>query len=454
MEEEILKKVEIFLKKHNLANSSKTFIVGFSGGADSLCLLDSLNELSKTCGFRIIACHLNHNWRKEAFDEEKRAKEYCESREIEFFSKVLPDDVPKTELAAREERYKFFEEAVLKFKADAIFTGHTKDDNTETILYRIIKGTGIKGLCGIPESRLQGNIQILRPLLSFSRENIEEYCNEKGLVFSEDKSNLDEKYFRNKIRHSLLPLLEKDYNAEVRNSILRLSNVSKDYYEIVENRLDDLKEKIYRDDSIITLEFNKLLDSEKRLVIHDLLDKKEIDFSFEKIEDILSFINKSKNLKNGNTLSIATNTWIFVSKKEIKVIYKIKDNVLKSGLNFKLKDGVYFNEDLKKTLKVTIYKDKRLAKFPQSHEMKAFVDLKEIEQIEFRTRRSGDIIQPFGMQGKMKLKKFFIDRGIPEYQRDEVPVIAIGNEVLWVAGVGLSEKVKVTSSPSHMLEIK
>ena len=166
--------VETFLITHNL--TEKNILVAFSGGYDSMCLLHILKELSCKYNYKLTAIHLNHNWRGEESDnEELNCRNFC--LDIDFYSEKLPTNIPHTETSARDARYEFFNKCAKKFNSNVIFTAHNANDNAETIFYRLLKGTGITGLQGIPAVR---DIYY-RPLLTIFRKDIENYCFEKEL---------------------------------------------------------------------------------------------------------------------------------------------------------------------------------------------------------------------------------------------------------------------------------
>ena len=175
----LTEKVKNFLVKYDLQD--KTIIVGFSGGFDSMCLLDILSRIRQEEAFfdmTVIAAHYNHNWRgEEALREQEICRLFAASRGFEFFTKTAPVGLKKSENEARIARYDFFEEALENFDADAVFTAHNRDDNAETVLYRVIKGTGLVGLKGISRKR----DKFYRPLLDSSRMEILEYCNRNNL---------------------------------------------------------------------------------------------------------------------------------------------------------------------------------------------------------------------------------------------------------------------------------
>ena len=235
-----------FIKSYNLQN--KTVIVGFSGGYDSMCLIHALNNVKEEYTLILVGAHYNHNWRGEtARQEQIRCEEFCKRFGIEFYTETAPDDTKHNETVAREQRYAFFERAQKKYNTDVVFTAHNLNDNAETLIYRIAKGTGLTGLKGIQKKR----DNYYRPLLDISRTNIENYCNENGLKPNIDNSNNDTVHKRNLIRHEILPLLEQ-INPSVINAINNLSKVAECELEVLDEYLNSVKK-----DPIITTEFAK-----------------------------------------------------------------------------------------------------------------------------------------------------------------------------------------------------
>lgn len=451
----VKEKIKGFLEKYNLLNSKNSLLVAFSGGVDSLCLLDAVYELAQEYNFQLTAAHLNHNWRgDESKREEEKAREYCESRNIAFYTETLPSDLPHTELEARNQRYEFFKRTAKKFNSTAILTGHTQTDQAETVLYRIIKGTGTIGLQGIPEVRHQENsVPVYRPILDITREQTIAYCKENNLSPSFDSSNQDEIFLRNKIRLSIMPELKK-LNKDVEESLVRLSKISTDSEDLLEEYLGQIKGKIYINDEIDTKEFLNLSKAAQNRIILDLLLSEKIDYDFERIDRILDFINDNSELKSGNTLSVGQDIWIFTSSKIIKLIHSIKADVIKSTVKVNL-NGETNNPELGKTLTVTPWEGNKPEKFPDEFSQTVYVDLSRIQEpVYFRTREPGDKIQPFGMQQKVRLKKYLINKGIPEFKRDSLPVLATDSNILWIAGVGISELLKVYDKPTHTLTVK
>jgi tRNA(Ile)-lysidine synthase len=451
---ELTTKISDFLSAYNLLQPSKTYLIGFSGGYDSLCLVNVLNDLSKEYGFKLVAAHLNHNWRGgESQQEEIQAKQYCEKNNIIFYSQTLSSDLPKTETEARNQRYIFFEETAQKYKADAIFTGHTKTDNVETVIYRILKGTGVKGLKGIPATRLLGNIPVYRPMLDISREETISYCSVQNLEPNVDSSNENICYQRNKIRLNLIPQL-KEYNLNLEEAILKLSAIASENEEIVNEYISQIQNNILNDKKEIdTAKFMKFSPGVRTKIVKNLLESENIEYDYKKIHNILDFLEISALLKSGNTISVTTDKWLFVSSKIIKIIYSTALNVVKSVLRITFDEKKYYST-LNSSLIITTWQGIKPDKFPQSDADIVFADFSDInEPLYIRTRQSGDRIIPFGATKSTKLKKYLINKGIPEHERDNMLLLTTDKEVLWVAEVGISEKLRVKNTPTHTIEL-
>ncbi len=426
----ITETIELFLKNHNLLD--KKIIVAFSGGYDSMCLLHIIKHL----GCNVAAAHLNHNWRgKESLEDENKCRQFCQAHNIDFYTETLPDNVAKTETAAREARYEFLKHTAEKFGSKCVLTAHNADDNAETVLYRIIKGTGTFGLAGILEKR---DI-FYRPMLDIYRKDIEQYCRENNLFPCHDSSNDNVKYKRNLIRHEILPLME-NINQDVKAAINSLSRVAGEENEIIDNLLPDLE-------NLKTQDFIRNSDAVQKRTVHKFLKKLGIDYDREKIENITEFILQNKDSKSGKTLSLTTDLWLYVSNNEIYTIKSRHNPVIALDITgcgkFKIDDRTFVIEGCNESPE----------KFPPDSECTAYVDLSGIEfPLELRCRRDGDIIRPLGI-GEQKLKKYLNNKKIPNHKKSEMLFLCKDSEVLWAAGLGISEKIKVKTKPTHMLKL-
>lgn len=428
----ITETVKSFLREYKL--DKKKLLVAFSGGYDSLCLLDILHKL----GLNPIAIHLNHNWRgEESLRDENFCCEYCKSRGIEFYTEKLSADIPHTETAAREARYNFFEKCAAKFNSNAVLTAHNLDDLAETMIYRIIKGTGVVGLKGISKQR--GNFY--RPLLDVSRSEIEAYCKENNLTGVNDSSNNDIKYKRNFIRHKLLPLIA-EINENYPQALKSLSEIADETSGIINEFMERIKEETENS----TQKFVKLGKHAQNYFIHDYFKRNNLEYDRRKITDVVDFINQNANSKSGRKASVTKDLWIFASEKKFEFI--TSKPVSAEAMQIKDVGSYEFG-----TYEFSIEKaDSLPEKFPPDKDMTAFVTLKEID-FTLRTRKEGDYICQLGTKGSQTLKKYLNEKKIPNHEKDSVVLLCRDNEILWAAGYGISEKIKVVNKPTHVIKL-
>lgn len=449
----IYSRVLEFIKKCKLED--KTIIVGFSGGYDSMCLLDVLTKIREKEQFfdmTIVAAHFNHNWRgEESLKEQEICRIFASSKGVDFYCKEAPKGLKKTENDARIARYDFFEDAYEEFDADAVFTAHNKDDNAETVLYRIIKGTGLIGLKGISEKR----DYFYRPLLKITREEIVNYCNENNLSPNNDSSNSNTNYRRNYLRLNVIPTLEK-INENVKEALNVLSYNADSDNAIIEEYLNSIRPKVFSEDKIITKEYRSLSNPVKRRILHEYVQALGLDYDYKKINEIYDFIEKNITQRNGATHSLATALWLYADEKIIEPIppkfksnnselVKISEMIVEGIGEYKVGD---------KTLIIKPYIESDLFVFPESTSNFAYVDFSKIEfPLVIRHRKDGDIITPFGMTGSMKLKKYMNAKGVSRHNRDDIFLLCKDNEVIWAVGIGINNKVRVQKKPTHVIEI-
>ena len=310
-------KIEEFLKEYSLENT--TALVGFSGGADSCALIHILNSVKNDFNLKLVGIHLNHGWRKEESDrDEEFARKTCENLKIGFYSEKLSDKISKTETSARDARYEFFEKCAKKHNSNVVFLAHTRDDNIETAIFRFIKGTGPEGLLCIPQNR-----EIFyRPMLDISKNEILKYLNENSIRYIEDSSNNDTKYKRNFIRHEILPKFrEVNENADV--CINNLIKVLKLEYEILNDKLDEIKKDIFKDNKIDAEKFGKLKKSYKMKIIQNYIKDDLKNPNSRQIEKIVDFIDETTSEKQDpqfrkwKKFSINSSLFLYVNKSEI-----------------------------------------------------------------------------------------------------------------------------------------
>ena len=257
------------IKKYNLINSGDKIILGVSGGPDSIAMLDILRQLMSELKFDIFVVHINHNIRgKDADEDEKYVKKYCQKYNIKFFAKKI--DVPTiaknekigTEEAGRKVRYEYFEEILKETKSNKIAIAHNKNDKVETIIMHLLRGSGISGLKGIEPIR--GN-KFIKPLIECDRQEIEKYCRENNLQPRIDKTNFENEYTRNKIRNIVIPYIKKEFNPNIIETITRLAEVVSSEDDFIENIANENYKKL-----LIIEEKNRI---ELKLKEFNLLDE-------------------------------------------------------------------------------------------------------------------------------------------------------------------------------------
>ena len=321
LEEKVLETI----KKYSLIKTGEKVVVGVSGGPDSICLINVLNEIKNQLNCKLIVCHVNHMIREEAGDDEEFVKNYCKEKQIPFFVKhVEVEKLAKTEKIGTEEagrkvRYDFFCEILNKTNANKIATAHTKNDNAETVLMNIIRGSGTQGLKGIVPIR---DNTYIKPLININREEIEEYCKINKLNPRYDKTNSENVYTRNKVRNILIPLIKKEFNPNIIKGINNLSEIvteEQNYLEKIVNniysqiKIEETKEKVILD----LKEFNKQDTIIKKRIL--LLSISKIFGTSKNIERIhIEDIIKLCERNIGNKyLTPNKNVKVFVNKGKI-----------------------------------------------------------------------------------------------------------------------------------------
>ena len=246
MEKNLESKVLNTIIKYNLINENDRIVIGISGGPDSMCLLNILNQLKNKLNIKLFVAHINHMIREEAQEETEYVKEFCKKIGIECFVKYV-DVISKsnaekigTEEAGRKARYSFFEEIRQKVNANKIATAHNSNDNAETVLMNIIRGAGTTGLKGIEPIR---DNKFIRPIIECERTEIEDYCKKENLQPRIDKSNFENIYTRNKIRNILIPQIKSDFNPNIVEALGKLSQVAREENQFISNCVENIIDK-------------------------------------------------------------------------------------------------------------------------------------------------------------------------------------------------------------------
>ena len=439
---ELFREILKLNKKYNLIENNDTIVVGFSGGPDSVFLVEMLKKLQYFFNFKIYLVHINHLLRGEDADsDENFSFEYAKKNNLEIFIKRIPvkeiaKEVGKTlEEVGREERYKFFSEIYEKVGANKIATAHNKDDQIETFLFRLIRGTSLQGLEGI---KIKNN-NIIRPISEIYKKDILEYLNKNEIQYKIDKTNFENEFTRNSIRLDLIPFIEERYNIKFKDKIFSLIE------EIRENNQNNsLSLSNYTDsENRIILEKIKFLsDFDKKNLFSLFLNQKNIEFNRNKIDEINSLIksNGTKKIDLDKTYRIVKDyTHLYIEVKKEDCV--INNNVIQLKIpseqifdNFKIHINIAENLDIPKK------KNQYL------------LDALYNDIIEVRYRKEGDRIFLDEKHSK-KIKEIFIDQKIPKDIRDRLPIFLYNNKIFWIYNVKKAYIPKINKNENKLIKV-
>jgi len=444
-------------------------VVGLSGGPDSTALLLALASLRAAMPLSLSACHVNHHLRGAESDrDEAFCVELCAEqsvpllvRHLRFGGGASPGRV--SEAASREARLGILREAARNQESSWIVLAHTLDDQVETVLFRLFRGTGLAGLIGMEKARrLDARLAILRPVLSVYRLECLDFLERGGVKAVHDSSNDRLDYTRNYIRHRILPLVSDRFPGfEARLEQLRQIVAEEDglLNLMAEETLFELECSDNRGPGYWSLSrFRMLPKPLQGRVLARSLQLRAIAVTFQRVEAILETIGRGSALSLNSRWDIRVDgqalCWL---DKSVQDQERSPPQSLEQTLQI---PGVNLIAALGKALKIEVWTENRqsgqLFTFPAAFSDEALVDLKGASfPLVLRNRRPGDVIRPFGMDQLVKLKKYLHNHkpeGTRGDSRQSLLVIADQKEILWVPGVGLSNRVRVTGAPSHRLQ--
>lgn len=438
----MLNRIKSFIETEKLLPEKSLVVVGLSGGADSMVLLHVLLQL----GYRCIAAHCNFHLRMEESDrDEAFVRNYCSKHIIDLYSidfdtiEYAKSNKISVEMAARELRYNWFEEIRKKTSSVAVAVAHHADDNAETMLLNLVRGTGIRGLTGI--SPKNGNI--IRPLLCVRRKDIEDYARTNNIEFVTDSTNHENEYQRNKLRNLIIPLLSEINPSVVQTlneNAERLRNAFGVYELFVQEKRDLIVEK-KNDDFFIDIELLKN-EAQKETLLYEFC--REFGFNSDQIKGILNSLN-----------GISGKIWYTSTHKAIKD----RNYFIISKLSSKNDCEELIFENTEKIFEPLSLGFKRLTKAAEYQIMRssqcAHVDAGLLKYpLELRRVKTGDSFVPFGMKGRKKLSDFFTDIKLNANQKEKTFVLVSNNEIVWVIGHRVDNRYAVTDKTTEILEIE
>ncbi len=461
----LLRRVLRFIREHNLVRENELLLVGVSGGPDSVCLIHIMAGLKKTLGIELHIAHLNHMLRGAESDadadyvsslaHELGIPATIERREVKDYQK---EHHLSLEEAAREVRYAFFSEVARSLGGDAVAVGHTADDQIETILMHLVRGTGLAGLRGMQTcSALQSpnatELKVVRPLLEVRREETEAYCAARGLTPRSDSSNVLPNQLRNKIRSQLIPLL-RGYNLDIDEALLRMASAADSDLSYIEKEISRVWSKVVGEQSggvtISRAEFSKLHPALKRHLVrsalrHLLGDLRDIEsIHIESLLEALAKpVGKKLSLPRGVAFHGDYGYGLLIARDRLVGSFPALEG--EHSLNipgetefcgWRVGSSILNHKPGKGSEK----------------ELKACFDLDVTgKELTVRRRRSGDRFQPLGMESPKKLQDFMVDARIPRDLRDGVPLVCSPQHIIWVVGWRIDHRARVTPSTKRVL---
>ncbi len=485
-------KVINYCNQHHLLTPQDHIVIGVSGGPDSLCLLHLLTSLADTFNLTLTVAHLNHMLRGiesdadekyvNALTTELNISVFTESQDVASFAQIHQLSL---ETAARHLRYTFLWQIADKVAANKIAIGHHADDQVETVLMHLLRGSGSIGLQGMVPAISIGKLklmttllmpsvpkntpQVIRPLLETSRSDIEQYCQIHNLQPRLDQSNQDTRFFRNRIRQELIPYLET-YNPNIRQVLQRTAKVVSTEAHFLNHKIESIWSTIVinQTSNQITLNLSKWRNLHlalKRAILRKAIETLDTvaEVGFDHIKAAIDILDQGKT---GTKVTLPSNLILQIQYDQLLI-----KNQSISSLSSKDTPSLYKDQSLKIQIPGVTYlpnnnwylqaryiKKTNLPDYTlqSTDHWEAYLDADIVGKTPtLRTRLPGDIFYPIGLdQHHKKIKTFMIDQKIPVEQRDSIPLLINQDQVLWICGYRLDHRARVTASTETLLHLK
>lgn len=448
-------KVLSTIKRFAMLTGGEKILVGLSGGPDSVCLLYILHCLKDSLSLNLSALYIDHGLRPdEAREEIEFCKRLCEKLSIKFLVKSIDVKLYVKEQglsiqeAARELRFQTFESVAQELNAQKIALGHILDDQLETFFMRFFSGSGPKGLSGIPPIRGP----IIRPLLETDRKDVEEFLNKEHISFIVDSSNLKKNYLRNRLRLSLIPELKKLF-PQIAQTVSRTMHILREeekYFDIIVTKT--IMKLISRKTNARTELFLSPLEAMDKVILRRVL-RKAIDetkglrgIEFVHIESIIDLV---KHGRRGGRLFLP---------RGLRVIKDYSTLILTSEMLPKLNSvnlsipGTVVLKEIGAVIKASI--ENKIETYGNTRTLAVFDAEKTGLELTVRARANGDFFYPMGFGKRKKIQDYFVDEKVPRDERDAIPIVVKGNDIVWIAGYRGDERFKVLDSTERFLKIE
>ncbi|MGC8595668.1 MAG: tRNA lysidine(34) synthetase TilS [Candidatus Kryptoniota bacterium] len=445
---------ETFVRKHQLISDKDRIIVGVSGGVDSIVLLDILNDYRQLHRLEIAVAHVNYHLRgEESNEDEQFVRSLCENYGLPCFvhsvdtHSYMVEHKLSVQVAARNIRYKFYETVKILKNYNKIAVGHNANDNAETVMMNLLRGSGTNGLGGIPVKR--GDI--IRPLLFAERKDIEQYARLKSLSSRLDSSNTKDYYTRNFIRRSLIPQIQERINPNIVNTLNRTAEIFQDFKKFISNEVSVIYSSVVKryDEDKVVLDVFKLKNAplfiQENLIMSAIKEFSDREIDFLKVRAVMDLLES----QTGTSVELGRGIYAFrdrynlvLTRSRVQPQPFFAEIIAGKKYDF---DDFYFNSE---------FVERADLQFTLSPVVE-FIDADQAgETFRLRQWEPGDWFVPLGLQGKKKVSDFLIDRKIPLYEKGNVYVLTNKNSVIWVCGLRLDDRFKITDRTRRILKLE
>lgn len=434
----MLKDFELHIERNFSFLKTTPFLIAVSGGIDSVILVHLFHKLNYNFGI----AHCNFKLRKQASDEDETfVKKLGEELNIKVFTKAfdtnkyVKDKKLSIQIAARKLRYDWFDLLLEQKEFAYVVTAHHADDNLETFIINLTRSTGLDGLIGIPKI----NNKTVRPLLSFSRNQIKNYALANNISWREDESNAEEKYLRNKIRHNVIPVL-KEIDINILKNYERVAQNLSESKAILDDKINEISQELLeKDGDLVKINIEKVL---------KLSNPKAYLYHILKPYNFTEWNNVNSLLKSQTGKVIYSQTHEMLRDREFLLIYerKLEQDL---GRRFEINFGMHL---IDKNLNLTVEKMSQI----EEVDKKCILVNKNLVTFPMIIRRweVGDIFYPTGMQGRKKVSKFFKDEKLSKFQKEKTWLLCTKeNEIIWIVGMRQDRRFYASASTKNVLKI-
>jgi tRNA(Ile)-lysidine synthase len=454
----MIKRVHNTIEKYSLLEKGDRVVVALSGGPDSTALLIVLDALSREMDLELIVAHFNHGLRgRQSNADEKFSRDLAKKMGLPFCCARMDKKSNKKGISPedfyRRQRYNFLNKVAQNNRVQKIALGHNLQDQAETVLLNLLRGSGLEGLKGFLPKR---DGKIIRPLMEISREEIISFLDKSGISYCRDSSNENMIYLRNQIRGDLIPYLKEKYNPKIEENLARMADILRVEDAFIQKQVEK------------ALRSRFVQQNQKRIIFKmGFLNKLSSAIRWRLFKTILEDFSPAKNgITFLHVMSVDNLTQKSETGKKIVLPFKIEarreyDNVILERKTARLKqtkyryvinvpDAVYIKER-NMTVKTRLLR-KRGIDFTKKNIM--FLDRDKIEwPLVIRSRRDGDWFQPLGMSGRQKIKDFFINHKVPADERDKIMLLADKLSVICIENMHISDRVKITGETKNVLKL-